>query len=169
MLLHPCGLDLIQFAKGQDIVADDVFFAVVLVESAGLSIVDQVVLQNDAGAALIGVESPAAVGISVDVVKDVIADDSPFRWSQRINSAHVTEHRLSDMVHVVEADGVAFSQALGVAPAPADRNSRIEKVADVVMRDGIVAALPDPDAYRLGVNSSAGLDDVVVERNMAGS
>jgi len=61
MLLHPCGLDLVQFAESQDIVTNDIFFTVVLVEAAGLGVIDQVILHHDAGAALIGIKSPATV------------------------------------------------------------------------------------------------------------
>ena len=58
----------------EDVVADGVLLAVVLVEAAGLRAVDEVVFQLDAGRALVGVEAPAAVGVGVDVVDDVVRD-----------------------------------------------------------------------------------------------
>ena len=109
MVFGASGLDLVQFAKGKDIVADDIFSAVVLVEAAGLGVVNQVILHNDTAAALIGIKSPAAVGVGIDIVEDVIADDGAFGRAERINTAHVTEHTPAEMVHVIEADGIAFA------------------------------------------------------------
>ncbi len=63
-----------------------------LVEAAGLGVVDEVVLQHDAGAALVGVEAPAAVGVGIDIVEDVVADDRAFGGPQRVDAAHVAEH-----------------------------------------------------------------------------
>ncbi len=77
--------------------------------------------------------------------------------------------RPAEMVHVVEADVVAFGIALGVAPAPADGDAGVEKVGDLVVRDGVVGALADPDADGLGVNPAAGADDVVVDGDVAGA
>ena len=55
MLLDPRGLKLLDQAVGEDVVANDVLLAVVLVEPAGLHVVDEVVLEQDAGASLVGI------------------------------------------------------------------------------------------------------------------
>jgi hypothetical protein len=77
MLLDARRLDLVQLAEGQDVVADDVLAAVVLVEAARLDAVDQVVFEQDARAAFVGVQPPAAVRIGVDVVEHVVGTTVP--------------------------------------------------------------------------------------------
>ncbi len=81
MIFHPRRLNLVKFAKSQDIVANDIFSAVVLMEAAGLGIIDQIVFHNDITGALISVKTPAAVGIRINIVKNIIAHDSSFRGS----------------------------------------------------------------------------------------
>ena len=49
----------------------------VLVEAAGLRVVDEVVLHDDARAALVRIEPPAAVTVRVDVVDAVVVDGCP--------------------------------------------------------------------------------------------
>ena len=116
MVLDARCLYLVELAKGEDIVANDIFFAVVLVEAACLNVVDQIIFHHDSGAALVGIESPAAVGVGIDIVKDVVSDDGALRRPKRINPAHVTEHTPADMVHVIEADVISFSQTFAIAP-----------------------------------------------------
>ena len=69
------ALGLKAVGEGEDVVADDIFFAVVLVETAGACVVDEVVFHEDAGGAFVGVEAPAAVGVGIDVVEDVVGDE----------------------------------------------------------------------------------------------
>jgi hypothetical protein len=84
--------DLRTLAANQDVVADHVLFPIVLVKTSALGVVDQIVFHRNAGAALVGIQSPAAVRVDVDIVKDVVADDCAFRRPQRINAAHVAQH-----------------------------------------------------------------------------
>ncbi len=121
MLFDARGLYLVQLAESEDIVANDIFFAVVLVKAAGLGVIDEIVLHDDIAAALVGVKAPAAVAVGIDIVKDVVADNGAFGRAECINAAHVTEYAPSDMMHVVEAENVAFGQAVRIAPSPADR------------------------------------------------
>lgn len=58
----------------ENVVADDVVGSVVLVESATLTFIDQIALQNDAGRSFVGIESPAAVIERIDVVDLVVAE-----------------------------------------------------------------------------------------------
>ena len=55
MGLHAGGLELVFAAFDEDVVAHDVFAAIVLVEAAGLGLIDEVVFEQNAGAALVGV------------------------------------------------------------------------------------------------------------------
>ena len=79
MIFEPRGLDLLFLALGKDIVSQHVVFAVVLMETARLGAVDEVVLEENARAAFIGIHSPAAVGIGINVVEDVVADHACLR------------------------------------------------------------------------------------------
>ena len=168
VFFHPRGLELLLLAEGEDVVADDVLPAVVLVEAAGLDAVDEVVLEEDVGAAFVGIEAPAAVAVGVDVVEDVVDDLRAFRRAEGVDAAHVAEHAPADVVDVVEGDAVPLGQAFAVSPAPADGDARVVEVGDFVVGDGVVGAVSDPDADGAGEDPPAAADDVVVDGDVAG-
>ena len=168
MIFQPRGLDLLLLALGEDVVPQHVLLAVVLVEAAGLGAVDEVVLEEDARAAFIGIHAPAAVGIGIDVVEDVVADHGAFGGAERIDAAHVAQQAPAQVMDVVEGERVPFGQALVVAPRPAGGNAGVEEVGDFVVRDRVVAALPDPHAHGTGENPPAVAQDVVVDFDVPG-
>ena len=151
------------FGEGQDVVPDDVVLAVVLVEAAVRRVVDEVALHRDAGAALVGVEAPAAVAEAAHVVDVVMAHRGAFRRPERVDAAHVAQEALPEVVQVVPFDLVPLGAARGVAPAPAHRNRRVEEVGDLVVRDLVVRRGADPDADRAGEEFPAVADDAVVD------
>ena len=53
--------DLAVRGEGKDVVANHIVAAVMLVEAAVVGAIDDVVLPKDVGAALVGIQSPAAV------------------------------------------------------------------------------------------------------------
>ncbi len=163
MIFQPRGLDLLFLAVGQDVVPQHVLLAVVLVEAAGLGAVDEVVLEENAGAAFVGIHSPAAVGIGIDVVEDVVADDGAFGGAERVDAAHVAQQAPAEVMDVIEGERVPFGQALAVAPRPAGGDAGVEEVGDFVVRDAVVAALPDPHAHGAGKDPAAVQHDVVVD------
>jgi len=69
----------------------------------------------------------------------------------------------------VVGDGVSFCEALVVAPAPADGDSGVVEVADVVVGDAVVGAVAYPDAHGAGEEASGGADYVVVDVDVAGA
>ena len=168
VLLDARPLQLAVHAEGEDVVADDVFAAVVLVVAAGLGVVDEVVLHHDAGAALVVVQPPAAVIVGIDVVDDVVADGGAGRGAEGVDAAHVAQHAPAEVMDVVELDLVVVGRAGRVAPSPADGNARVAEIGDVVVRDLVVGAVADPHAHRAAVEVAAGADDVVVDDAMPG-
>ena len=70
--------DLSFFAVGEDIVSDDVVPAVVLMEGSVADPVDEVVLEKDAGAALVGVKAPSTIAGGENIVDMVVPDDRSF-------------------------------------------------------------------------------------------
>jgi hypothetical protein len=150
-------------AVDQDVIADDVLLAVVLMEAAVLGVVDEVVLEENAGGALVGVQPPAAIGIGVDVVEDVARDDRPLGRPERVNAAHVAEEAPAEVVDAIVREEVSLAGGLAVAPAPAGGDAAVEQVGDLVVGDPVVAALAHPDADRAGENVTAVPNDVVVD------
>ncbi len=118
-----------------------------LMEAAGLCIIDEIVFHNDTGAALIRIKSPATIRVRIYIVEHIIFHDSPLRRTECINTAHVTQHAPADMVHMIETDVIAFRKAFSISPSPADRKACIEEVCYLVMSNIIVTALPNPYSY----------------------
>ena len=152
--------------EGEEIVPDDVAAAVVLVESGVLAAEGDVVLQENSGAAFVGVEAPAAVGVAGDVVEKVVPDDGAGLRSKRVDAAHVAESSLADVVDVVELDDV-FPAGRGlVTPVPTHGDPGVVEVVDVVMRDAIGAGLEKDDADAR-VHDAAELVEMVVGDRVA--
>jgi hypothetical protein len=162
VVLHACRLDLVEFAESEDVIADDVFFAVMLMEAAVLYVVNEVVFHSDSRAALVGIQSPSAVSIGVYVMDHVVADCRPFGRAERIYAPHVTEYAVSDMVHVVVIDFVAFCKTFGVPPAPTYGNSRVVEIADIIVSDLVVTALSNPDSDGTWKDVAGRVNDVIV-------
>lgn len=161
-------LDLLFGGEGEDVVADDVFLAVVLVVAAAFGVVDEVVFHEDAGAALVVVEAPSAVGVGDDMMDVVAADDGAFGGAEGVDGTHVAEEAIADVVDVVVCDEVSFGLAVVVSPAPADGDAGVGEVADVVVGDAVVTAVADPDADGAGEDLAGVADEVVVEGLVAG-
>jgi hypothetical protein len=74
----------------------------------------------------------------------------------------------SSVMDVIELDLVLHRDRRTVAPTPADRDARVELVADVVVSHLVVAAVADPCADRSLVDAIGGVDDVVVADDVTG-
>ena len=97
----------------------------------------------------------------------VVVDRRSFGWAQGIYSPHVAQYAVADVVHVVVVNFVAFGQAVGVPPTPADRNRRVVKVTNVIMCDLVVAALADPYTDGTREDVACRMNDVIVCNDMA--
>ncbi len=169
VLFDASGLDLVVFGEGEDVVADDIFFAVVLVEAAGFGAVNDVIFHMDSGGAFVGVESPAAVAPGVDIVHDVVADGGTFGGAQGVDAAHIAEDAPADMVDMIKVDLIAFGEAFGIAPAPADRNPGVAEIGDFVVDNAVVGAVADPDSDGAGVDMAAVADDAIFDGVVMGA
>src|SRR5438132_13340420 len=61
MRLHARSLNLLLFGEREDVIADNVLLAVMLMESAGLRVVNDIVLRGHSARPLIEINSPPAV------------------------------------------------------------------------------------------------------------
>ena len=156
VILNARALDLGVAAKREDVVADCVFPAVMLMKPAVRGAVDQIVLGDQMRGPLVKVNSPAAVLEGRDVVKPVEADQRALLIAQCIDAGHVAEDRLesvgfdADVVDVVVFHRIALRGRRTVAPGPADRDARIPEAVDVVVRDEVVVRLADPEGHATG-------------------
>ena len=82
--------------------------------------------------------------------------------SQAIDAAHIAQHALPDVMDVVEFNLVADTDRRRIAPCPTDGYTRIEQIADVVVRYDIVTAMADPHTDGAMMNPPAMLNDAVV-------
>ena len=154
MRLGPRALELVVAAEGKNIISHDVGCAVVLVKPAVRRAVNQITLGNDAAAAFIEIDTPAAILPTGDVVPKVVADPRSGLHAERVDAAHVAQDRPvtirfhTDVVHVIERDDVIRSQRRPVAPGPAYGNAGVVEIVDGVMDNAIAPGLPEPNPYR---------------------
>ena len=162
VLLLPGAADLtVGGREGQHVVPHDVVAAVMLVEGTVFNPIDDVVFHQDIGTPFVGVESPTAVRIRDDVVDPVPAKHRARRKAQAIDAAHVAELSPAEMVNVVVLDQVVMGRRRGISPTPADRNPRIEEVANLVVTDRISRASADPHTHAGVIHLAAVVDEAV--------
>src|SRR5438445_5922709 len=161
VLLFPRAHELMFLAESKDVVANDIFAAVMLVEACAFAAINHVVLQHDAGAPFVRVESPAAVGIGLHIVNQVVAQNGSLLDAQRVNAAHIAQHTLADVVEMIEFDEVVAAGRFLIAPVPADGDGTVEKVVNVIVRDAILAALKNDDAHRRREDASEFMQVIV--------
>ena len=161
--------DLSFFAVGEDIVSDDVVPAVVLMEGSVADPVDEVVLEKDSGAALVGVKAPSTIAGGENIVDMVVPDDRSFGLPKGVNSTHVAEDAVADVMEVVVFDTVAFGIAGPVSPNPAGGDSGVVKVGDIAVANDVVAAASDPDADGTGGLAASAVDDAIVDGDVTGA
>ena len=93
----------------------------------------------------------------------VVAEPRAGREAQAVDPAHVAELAPAEVVDVVVLDQVVMGGRGGVSPTPADRDARVEEVADLVVVDLVVRASADPDADARVVDVAAVVDEAVVD------
>src|SRR5690348_2574067 len=118
MIFHAGGLELAPDIGGEDIVADDIPFTVMLVKPGVLTGIHEVVLHDDPRRALVGVQSPAAIVERIHMVDHVIAHGGAFRLAQAIDTTHIRQLSPAEMVDMVEFDMVPFRGTVPISPYP---------------------------------------------------
>src|SRR5690242_10825859 len=146
VLLLARAHQLIFVPEGEDVIADDIVTAVMLVETRAFAVMNDVVFQQDVCAAFVRVESPAAVGERVYIVNQIISQDGSLLDSERVDAPHVAQHALADVVQMIELNHVVAAGSFLITPVPAHRNGSVVEIMDVIVRDVIVPALKDDDA-----------------------
>ena len=77
----------------------------------------------------------------------VIVHDGARLNPERVNPSHVRSHKLPNRMDVVKANVIVMCATRAVAPGPADRDSGLVEIKDVVVLDGVVRRVPDPDSH----------------------
>src|SRR5271157_1828211 len=153
MIFNPRPLDLGIASIGEDVVAEGVLLAVMLVKATVRGAIDEVVLRQNMRRSLVEVDAPSAILQARDVVEAVEADDRTFLVAQGINTAHIAEYwRLAvgshaDVMDVIVLDDVPRGRRLCIAPSPTDGYARIPESMNVVMGNRIVVRLADPNGH----------------------
>ena len=124
-------------AADENVVANDVVFAVMLMERAVHGVIDEVVFHQKPFRAFVWIQPPAAVGIRLDIVNDVVADASSCLRTERVNAAHVGQRALPDVMNPVEFNFISKRHA-GVTPMPADRYAGVVQVGNFAMRNRVI-------------------------------
>ena len=164
VLLHARAPHAVAVEGGEDVVAEHVLLAVVLVHGAVAAALHEVRGEHDAVRPLVRVESPrgrARAGIAVHVVHPVAHHLAARAVAERVEAAHVREHAPADVVDAVERDAVAAHHRGTVPPRPAHRDARVAEVADVVVLHRAVVHVPEPHADRAVEEAPAVPDDAV--------
>ena len=147
MVFGAGALELVVAGEGEDVVAEEVGFAVVLMEAAVGGAIDDVAFGQNAAAAFIEIDAPTAVAEAGDVMPEIVANGSAGLFAQGIDAAHVAEDRAvavgfdADMVDMVELDGVVAGAGVAVAPGPANRDAGVVEVMDQIMGQEVVRAI----------------------------
>src|SRR5690349_5721334 len=144
MRFGPSKGNLALMTKSENIVPENVFLAVMLMHTSILHIVNQVVLEQNSRAALIGIQPPTAVTRGIHVVDDIISHHGALRRAERINSSHIAKNAVAQMMQVIILNSVPLCRTLVISPTPAYRNGRVIKVTHITMRNEVIRTLADP-------------------------
>src|ERR1044071_750763 len=99
-------------SEGENIIPDHVGLAIMLVKAAVSRAVNEVALGENAAAAFIEINAPAAVSNSGDIMPKVVDDAGARLLAERINSAHIAQDGAiavrfnADVMNVVELDKI---------------------------------------------------------------
>ncbi len=162
----PRALQLGLGVEGEDVVVDEVGFAVMLVETGALAAIDDVAFEHDSGTAFVGVKAPRAVFEFRDVVNEVVAEDRSGLKAEGVDAAHVAEHPLPYVVEVIEFNDVAAARRGPVSPGPSDGDGGVESIVDFVVSDIVRGAQQDQNADGGGVDE-ADVVNVIVRNGVA--
>ena len=94
--------------------------------------------------------------------------DRAGRRAEGVHPAHVAEHAPAEMMDMVVGDTVVVGRAGSKAPDPTHGDAQLVQVANLVVRDLIVSAVPDKHARPGGEHAAAVVDEVVVDGVVAG-
>src|SRR6185436_194841 len=95
----------------------------------------------NAAAAFIQVNSPTTVVQPGDIVPQIVDDPRARLHAECIYPSHIAQDwpvpiRFdADVMHTVEGDLIVCGHRWPVAPCPANRNSGVEKVVNMIMQD----------------------------------
>ena len=164
VLFHARTPHAVAVEGGEDVVAEHVLLAVVLVHGAVAAALHEVRGEHDAVRPLVRVEPPRGrprAGVAVHVVHPVAHHLAARAVAERVEAAHVREHAPADVVDAVERDAVAAHHRGTVPPRPAHRDARVAEVADVVVLHRAVVHVSQPHADRAVEKASTMPDDAV--------
>ena len=93
----------------------------------------------------------------------VVVDRGARRDPECVHASHVTQHTLPDIVRVIEGQLVVVSTAVPVPPNPADGESGVIEVVDIVVPQCVVRRVPGPDADTRRMHTPGVRDQTVLD------
>src|ERR1051326_5982242 len=122
------ALELVVAREGEDVVSNEVGFAVMLMETAMRRAINEVALGKNPAAALIEINAPAAVPDAGDVVPQIVTNNGARLFAECVDAAHVAQNRTvairfeADVMNMVELDDVVAGKGGPITPGPANRS-----------------------------------------------
>ena len=101
MVFLACHCHLTFIAEGKNIVADDIIPSVMLMETAVLGVIHQIIFQKHIGSSLVRVKPPAAVVAGIDIMDHIPAQDRSAGIAQSVNTAHIAQDLVAQMVDMI--------------------------------------------------------------------
>ena len=147
-------------AEREDVAPHKVVRAVMLVERLRGQVIRYVVLDEYIRRALVEIYSPSAVAVHFDVVYAVAADNGALLMSECVDTAHVGQQGLSDVVDVVALDADMVGRVSGVTPDPAAGDAGVVAVVDMVVRQVAVIRVAQDDSAGVHVYAAVVVDMV---------
>src|SRR5438876_8608482 len=115
-----------------------------LVKAAMGRPINQIALSQNAAAALIEINAPAAIAHGGDVVPKIVHDPGAGLLSEGVNAGHVAQDRTitvgfhTDVMHMIERDEIVRREIIAITPSPTDGNARVIEIMDMIVHDPIV-------------------------------
>ena len=85
-------------AERQDVVFDEIVAPVVLVKSPVVNVVNEIIFKANPRASFIRIKPPSAITRRVNIVDDIVAHRSAFRFSEGINATHVAQDSIPEVM-----------------------------------------------------------------------
>lgn len=129
-------------------------------QSAVLTAIDEIVLDQEVVAAFIRVDSPAAIVAARDIVHSVVTNASA-RSAARVDAGQIAEQTLPDVVDVIIFDDVVLGMIRPEVLNRSGRDTALEQVVNVVVNNLVVGVVANEHARRFWREPSAMGDHVV--------
>ena len=155
-------------AKGENVVADGIGRAIMLMEHIIAAVIADVVFHGDPGSALVQIQAPATVVFGAYIVDQVPGDHGAGLPPQYIHAAHIRQHAHAQMMDVVLYDPVVVGQIVSITPYPAAGDAAVVQITDVTMLHRAMVGMHDQHAAGGKIPAAAAVNAAVCHRAVKG-